>query len=167
MWGEPARVLLSGCPRVEGADLQEKRKYFMSELDQVRRVLLTEPRGYPCQNLNIILPPSDSRAQAGYIIAEQQEIYPLFSGHNTICVVTALLETGQVAMTEPVSRFNLESPGGLISVEARQSGAHTEASSLMSYRQGSMQGKGSLLVFCCVVMAVPACLVSTNQSTAF
>ena len=60
--GEPARVLLSGCPRVEGADLQEKRKYFMSELDQVRRVLLTEPRGYPCQNLNIILPPSDSRA---------------------------------------------------------------------------------------------------------
>ena len=67
----------------------------MSELDHVRTVLLTEPRGYPCQNLNIILPPSDSRAEAGYIIAEQNGIYPLFSGHNTICVVTALLETGQ------------------------------------------------------------------------
>ena len=93
--GEPARVLLSGCPRVEGADMLEARKYFMTHLDHVRTLLLTEPRGYPCQNLNIILPPSDSRAEAGYIIAEQNGIYPLFSGHNTICVVTALLETGQ------------------------------------------------------------------------
>ena len=125
--GEPARVLLSGCPRVEGADMLERRKYFMTELDQVRRVLLTEPRGYPCQNLNIILPPSDSRAEAGYIIAEQNGIYPLFSGHNTICVVTALLETGHVTMTEPISRFKLESPGGLISVEARcEAGRVTE-----------------------------------------
>ena len=102
--GEPARVLLSGCPRVEGADMQEKRKYFMSELDHVRTVLLTEPRGYPCQNLNIILPPSDSRAEAGYIIAEQNGIYPLFSGHNTICVVTALLETGQAQSSTLIAR---------------------------------------------------------------
>ena len=27
----------------------------------------------------------------GYIILEQEAVYPLFSGHNTICVVTALL----------------------------------------------------------------------------
>ena len=30
-------------------------------------------------------------AAFGYVIAEQNCIYPLFSGHNTICVVTALL----------------------------------------------------------------------------
>ena len=97
--------------------MMEKRKYFMEKLDQVREVLLTEPRGYPCQNLNIIVPPTDSMAVAGYIIAEQNFIYPLFSGHNTICVVTALLETGLVSMQEE-TEFNLESPGGLISVRA-------------------------------------------------
>ena len=31
----------------------------MENLDHVRRVLITEPRGYPCQNLNIIVPPTD------------------------------------------------------------------------------------------------------------
>ena len=54
----------------------------------------------------------------GYIIAEQHGIYPLFSGHNTICVVTALLETGQLSMMEPLTEFKLEAPGGLISIEA-------------------------------------------------
>ena len=63
--GEPARVLVSGCPRVQGTSVTEKRKYFMEKLDHVRRVLITEPRGYPCQNLNIIVPPNDPRAAAG------------------------------------------------------------------------------------------------------
>ena len=117
--GEPARVLLSGCPPVLGDTVVEKRKYFMEHLDHVRQVLLTEPRGYPCQNLNIIVPPSNPvEAAAGYIIAEQNNIYPLFSGHNTICVVTALLETGTIPMMEPVTQFKLEAPGGLISVRA-------------------------------------------------
>ena len=53
------------------------------------------------------------------MIAEQHGIYPLFSGHNTICVVTALLETGQLPITEPATIFKLEAPGGLISIEAR------------------------------------------------
>ena len=56
---------------------------------------------------------------SGYIIAEQHSIYPLFSGHNTICVVTALLETGQLPITEPATSFKLEAPGGPISIEAR------------------------------------------------
>ena len=85
--------------------------------------MITEPRGYPCQNLNIIVPSDNSEAEAGYIIAEQNMIYPLFSGHNTICVVTALLETGTVTMVEPVTQFKLEAPGGLIAVLAHcQSG---------------------------------------------
>ena len=40
------------------------------------------------------------------------------TGHNTICVVTALLETGLVTMKTPVTNFNLEAPGGLISITA-------------------------------------------------
>ena len=58
----------------------------------------------------------------GYIIAEQHGIYPLFSGHNTICVVTALLETGEVPMTGPVTTFKLEAPGGLINIQAKCEG---------------------------------------------
>ena len=53
--------------------------------------LIKEPRGYPCQNLNIVFPSEMPGIDWGYIICEQECVYPLFSGHNTICVVTALL----------------------------------------------------------------------------
>ena len=69
----------------------------------------------------------------GYIIAEQHGIYPLFSGHNTICVVTALLETGELPITEPATSFKLEAPGGLINIEARVEGGR-----VMEVRMRSM-----------------------------
>ena len=117
--GEPARVLVSGAPSIPGNSMMEKRKYFMDNLDNIRQVLLTEPRGYPCQNLNILVPPTCPDADIGYIIAEQNFIYPLFSGHNTICVATAVLETGLVAMQEPQTRIKLEAPGGIIDITAK------------------------------------------------
>ena len=65
--------------------------------DGLRRLMLREPRGYPgrCAPTSI-LPPTHPEAQAGYVIMEHVE-YPGMSGTNTICVVTALLETGHAA----------------------------------------------------------------------
>jgi proline racemase len=40
------------------------------------------------------------------------------SGTNTICVATALLETGMLPMTEPVTEITLEAPAGLIRIRA-------------------------------------------------
>ena len=48
----------------------------------------------------------------------EQVEYPPMSGTNTICVVTVLIETGMVPVAEPVTRLKLETPAGLIAVEA-------------------------------------------------
>jgi proline racemase len=48
----------------------------------------------------------------------EQVEYPPMSGTNTICVVTALLETGMVPMREPVTELTLEAPAGLVKVRA-------------------------------------------------
>lgn len=125
--GEPARILMGGAPDVKGKNMAEKRQYFMENLDYIRQTLLLEPRGYPCQNLNIIVQPTIPGADAGYIIAEQNKIYPLFSGHNTICTVTALLETGRHKMIEPVTSLTLEAPGGLINIKAECTNGRVEA----------------------------------------
>jgi len=118
--GEPARILMSSLPALEilGQTMEEKRKYFMENFDHIREILLLEPRGYPCQNLNVIVPPTIPGADAGYIIAEQKKIYPLFSGHNTVCTATALIEMGVHKMTEPETHLALEAPGGLIKIRA-------------------------------------------------
>lgn len=116
--GEPARVVVGGLPHVPGTTMLEKRAHMMSHMDDVRKLLLLEPRGYPCQNANYILPAVHPEAAYGFVIAEQNAIYPAMSGHNTICVVTALLETGMVPMQEPVTKFALEAPAGLIYISA-------------------------------------------------
>jgi proline racemase len=48
----------------------------------------------------------------------EPEHTPPMSGSNSICVATVLLDTGLVAMQEPVTEFILEAPGGLVPVKA-------------------------------------------------
>ncbi len=115
--GEPGRVIVSGAPDVPGGTMFDKMTWLQANADDLRLRMLREPRGYPAANCNLILPSNHPEAQAGYVIMEQVE-YPGMSGTNTICVVTALLETGVLPMTEPVTELTLESPAGLIRVRA-------------------------------------------------
>jgi proline racemase len=115
--GEHGRVITGGVLDVPGQTMFEKMKYFEKHHDHIRLRMLREPRGYPAANVNLILPACHPQAQAGYIIMEQVE-YPPMSGTNTICVVTTLLETGMLPMTEPVTELTLESPAGLIAITA-------------------------------------------------
>jgi proline racemase len=95
----------------------EKRQYLERHHDDLRKRMLREPRGFPAANCNVILPPTHPEADAGFVIMEQVE-YPAMSGTNTICVATALLETGMVPMEEPVTELVLEAPAGLVHVQA-------------------------------------------------
>lgn len=115
--GEPGRVIVGGILDVPGKTMFEKMKYFERNLDDLRLRMLREPRGYPAANCNVILPPTDPRAAAGFIIMEQTEYAPM-SGTNTICVATTLLETGMLKMIEPVTEFMLEAPAGLVGIRA-------------------------------------------------
>jgi proline racemase len=118
--GEPGRVIVAGVADVPGRTLFEKRVYLETHMDDLRKRMLREPRGYPAANCNLILPPSDLAADAGFVIMEQTE-YPPMSGTNTICVVTVLLETGMLPAREPTTRLVLETPAGLVTVDAEVS----------------------------------------------
>ena len=114
--GEVGNVVTGGVGDVPGATVFEKRLYLEREMDDLRKLLLFEPRGAVVHNANIIVPATHPDAQLGYVILEATE-YPAMSGSNTMCVATVLLETGMLPMTEPVTRLTLESPAGLITVE--------------------------------------------------
>jgi len=115
--GCPMRVITGGVPHIPGNSVYEKMKWLEENDDQLRKLMLREPRGYPAHCCNIIVPPNDPSADAGYIIMEQIE-YPVMSGGNTISVVTVLLEMGMLPMKEPVTELILEAPAGLIKVSA-------------------------------------------------
>ena len=115
--GEPGRVIIGGVLDVPGSTMFEKMQHLQNHADGLRKLMLREPRGYPAANCNLVLPPTHPEAAAGYVIMEQTE-YPGMSGTNTICVTTVLLETGMVPMREPITDLTLDSPAGLIRVQA-------------------------------------------------
>ncbi len=115
--GEPGRVITGGVLDVPGRTMFEKMTYLATQADHIRLRMLREPRGYPAANCNLILPPTNPEADAGFVIMEQVE-YPPMSGTNTICVVTVLIETGMVPAVEPITRLKLDTPAGLVGVEA-------------------------------------------------
>eukprot|EP00038_Savillea_parva_P009714 m.185370 g.185370 ORF g.185370 m.185370 type:complete len:419 (-) comp16430_c0_seq1:140-1396(-) len=130
--GEPARVIVAGAPDVPGTTMMEKRTAMMQDYDEFRQLLLHEPRGYPCQNANVIYPSVAEGCDFGYVILEQNKVYPAMSGHNTICVATALLETGMVPMQEPVTEFSIEAPAGPIHITAECSGGRVLSVKLLN-----------------------------------
>lgn len=115
--GEGGRVITGGMPLLRGSTVFEKMQYMQRNHDDIRTLMLQEPRGNPALCCNALVPPCHKDADAGFIIMEQTE-YPPMSGSNTICVCTVLLETGIVPMQEPITRLTLESPAGLINVQA-------------------------------------------------
>jgi len=115
--GEPGRVIVGGVEGVPGGSMFDAMTWLQANRDDIRLRMLREPRGYPAANCNLVLPSSNPAAAAGYVIMEQVE-YPGMSGTNTMCVVTVLLETGRLPMTEPQTEMTLESPAGLIRVTA-------------------------------------------------
>jgi len=115
--GEPGRVITGGVLDVPGDTMFDKMVHLRDHADDLRLRMLREPRGYPAANCNLVLPSSHPEADAGFVIMEQVE-YPAMSGTNTICTVTVLIETGMVLVTEPVTRLKLETPAGLIAVDA-------------------------------------------------
>ena len=115
--GEPGRVITGGVLDVPGKTMFQKAQYLATDGDALRKLMLREPRGYPASNCNLILPSTNPEAEVGFVIMEHVE-YPPMSGTNTICVVTALIETGMVNVTEPVTELTLEAPAGLVRVRA-------------------------------------------------
>ncbi|MEI7743694.1 MAG: proline racemase family protein [Chloroflexota bacterium] len=111
--GEVNKVITGGVGDVPGHTMFDKRLYLEEHLDQIRHLMLFEPRGAVHHCANIILPSNHPEAALGYVILEPTE-YPAMSGSNTICVATTLLETGMLPMTEPVTELVLEAPAGLI-----------------------------------------------------
>ena len=53
--GEPMRVITAGVPHIPGSSAFEKMKWLAAEGDDLRMMMLREPRGYPpvCCNLLI------------------------------------------------------------------------------------------------------------------
>ncbi|KPM45897.1 4-hydroxyproline 2-epimerase 1 [Neonectria ditissima] len=119
--GEVGDVIVGGVLDVPGKTMFEKLQHFSTKQDELRQLLLNEPRGRSSMNTNLVLPPCDPKADAGFLIMESEEYAPM-SGSNTICTTTVLLETGMVPMKEPITEVVLDTAAGLVTARAECGG---------------------------------------------
>ena len=114
--GEVGDVIVEGVQPPPGKTLWEQSRWIAK--DQVlRNFMLNEPRGGVFRHVNLLVPPTNPKASAAFIIMEPEDTPPM-SGSNSICVATVLLDHGLIAMEEPITEFFLEAPGGLVKVKA-------------------------------------------------
>ena len=115
--GELGYVVTEGMPDIPGETIADRLAYLNAGDGWLRRHLMLAPRGNPACSVNLLMPPVDPRADAAFIILQPDRAHAS-SGSNSICVTTALLETGMVEMREPETVVTLETAAGLVTARA-------------------------------------------------
>jgi proline racemase len=111
--GMPTRVVVGGVAPIPGATMLERKLRFEAELDDLRLLLMREPRGHGAMSGAILQPATRPDADWGVLFIEVSGCLPM-CGHGTIGVATVLVETGMVAVREPETVVRLDTPAGLV-----------------------------------------------------
>ncbi|NMP21425.1 proline racemase family protein [Sulfobacillus harzensis] len=115
--GNPTRTIVSGIPPIAGRTMMDKVRDFRERFDWIRTGLMFEPRGHGVMSGCILTEPVHAEADYGVIYIEVGGYLPM-CGHDTIGLVTALIETGQVMAKEPETRVVLDTPSGVVRTQA-------------------------------------------------
>jgi proline racemase len=107
----------------------ERRETFLREMDDLRLLLMREPRGHAAMSGAILQPPTREDADWGVLFIEVSGCLPM-CGHGTIGVATVLVETGMVAVTEPETVVRLDVPAGLVEARVAVEGGRARAVTL-------------------------------------
>ena len=115
--GHPTRNVVSGFKHIPGSTMAEKFSYMKENEDWFRRLLAFEPRGSEIMSCTLITEPCTPGTDVGVLYFEASCWLPM-CGHDTMGVTVALIESGLVDVKEPVTSIKLDTPAGVISVEA-------------------------------------------------
>lgn len=127
--GMPTRVIVGGVGVMPGSTMEERRQWFMANSDDLRQLLMNEPRGHSAMSGAILQPPTREDADFGVLYIEVSGCLPM-CGHGTIGVATVLVETGMVPVVEPVTTIRLDTPAGLVIAEVQVSDGHADSVTL-------------------------------------
>lgn len=114
--GMPTRVITGGIGVLPGDTMMERKLKFERERDQLRTLLMFEPRGHSAMSGAILQPPARPDADWGVLFIEVSGCLAM-CGHGTIGVATVLVETEMVPVAEPVTTIRLDTPAGLVTAE--------------------------------------------------
>jgi proline racemase len=119
--GEPFRIVTGGVEPLRGRTILDKRRDAAERLDEVRQLLVFEPRGHADMYGCFVTEPNDGGADLG-VVFFHNEGYSTACGHGTIALVTWALESGRLKAHEPETRVVVDVPSGRLECVARCAG---------------------------------------------
>ncbi len=111
--GEPVRIVTKGYPSLKGPTILDRRRDARENHDHLRRAMNFEPRGHAGMYGVIPVEPSHPEAVIG-VLFTHHEGYSTMCGHATIAIGRWVVDQGLVPKIEPVTRFAIEAPCGLL-----------------------------------------------------
>lgn len=129
--GEPTRIIKNLIGKIPGNNTVEKMNYFKNHFDNIRTLLLAEPRGHKDMFGCLLTQPSQEGSDYGLIFMDNLG-YQSMCGHGTIGVATALAELGMVKTQEPMTRIVLEPPAGLVEAKVTMRNGRAESVSFVN-----------------------------------
>ncbi|MGI9414767.1 MAG: proline racemase family protein [Hyphomicrobiales bacterium] len=115
--GEIGRVITGGIIDIPGDTMAAKLAHINNVDDSLRRWLCSEPRGAANHSFVLIPPACHPQADFGMIVLQTDQAHAM-SGSNSMCTVTAILETGMMEMREPETVVTLDTAAGLVKATA-------------------------------------------------
>jgi trans-L-3-hydroxyproline dehydratase len=121
--GEPLRIITGGLDPIPGATIVAKRAWAQTHLDELRRGLMFEPRGHADMYGAIVTEPVTPDGDLG-VLFMHNEGWSTMCGHGIIALVTAAIETGMLAATDPV---RIDAPAGRITAHPKIAGGRVRS----------------------------------------
>ncbi|KAF5346582.1 hypothetical protein D9758_013478 [Tetrapyrgos nigripes] len=145
--GEPTRIVISGYPPLEGKTLLEKRRCASERYDDIRKMLMLEPRGHAGMYGAIIVQETElmksGEADIGVLFCHNQG-YSTMCGHATIALGRFLVDTTdtllfprrnqlEVSQDKRTTKIRLHAPCGVVHINVPM----TTADSVKWHSDGS------------------------------
>ena len=124
--GEPFRIVTGGVEAPAGETILDRRRDALARLDDVRRLLVFEPRGHADMYGCFVVPPNDGDADLGVVFFHNAG-YSTACGHGTIALVTWALDEGVVERREGENHVVVDVPSGRLETWADVSGGRVRS----------------------------------------
>ena len=115
--GEPFRIVTDGIGDIPGDSILDKRRYARANLDDIRKLLINEPRGHADMYGCFVTEPEGEGGDLGVLFFHNAG-YSTACGHGTIALVTWAIESGRIAAEGSTATIFVDAPSGRLETSA-------------------------------------------------
>jgi proline racemase len=119
--GKPKRVVVGGLPHIPGETVEERISFFRYHLEDLRTLLIYEPRGHSAMVGVILTPPVSPGSVYSQFLLTPSGVTTM-CGHGSIGAAAVAVQTGRVAIQGEEARFNIDTAVAVLRANVRCKG---------------------------------------------